>query len=170
MMNEFGNISNSENWNTIELVNKGWSDDIKYHITTYDNRQLLLRISDISAYISKKREYEVMKMLDSCDILMSRPLDFGICNNGKSVFILLTWIDGIDAEVVLSTLSAEEQYTLGYNAGIMLQKIHQIPAPENQEGWADRFNKKIDHKIKNYKACAIKIEKADMIIDYINKN
>ena len=170
IMKEFENISNSKDWETIELINRGWSDDTKYHITTYDNRQFLLRVSDISAYIIKKKEFENMKMLDSCDILMSRPLDFGICNNSKSVFILLTWIDGIDAEDVLTKLTSKEQYALGYKAGEMLKKIHQIPAPENQEGWAEHFNKKIDNKIKTFKACPIKIEKAKMIINYINKN
>lgn len=167
---EFENISGSEDWITIELVDKGWSDDIKYHITTCDNCQLLLRISDISAYDRKKREFDVMKMLDCCDILMSRPIDFGVCNSDKSVFILLSWIDGIDAEVELSRLTAKEQYALGYNAGKILRKIHQIPAPANQEGWAERFNKKINNKIKKYLSCAVKIEKADNIIDYINNN
>lgn len=170
MINEFQGISNSKDWNTIDLINKGWSTDIKYHIKTNDNRQLLLRISDISAFDRKKEEYEIMKMLDCCNILMSRPVDFGVCNNNKSVFILLTWLDGFDAEVVLSTLTTKEQYDLGYIAGKTLRIIHQILAPIYQEDWAERFNKKTDRKIRNYEACAIKIEKADKIIDYINDN
>lgn len=170
MINIFCDIPNSTNWNEIDLVNKGWSSDTKYHIKTNDNQQLLLRISDISNFNRKKQEYEVMKVIDSCNILMSKPIDFGVCNDNRNVYILLTWIDGIDAEVVLPTLTAKEQYSIGYNVGKALRKLHQIPAPANIKDWSQRFNKKIDRKIKNYRACSINIKKADKIIDYINDN
>jgi hypothetical protein len=103
-MNEFKDVPNSKYWKRIDLVDKGWSGDKKYHITTEDNCQLLLRVSDISAFNWKKEEYKVMKMLDSCNILMSRPIDFGVCNDNKSVFTLLTWLEGTEAEVALSAL------------------------------------------------------------------
>ncbi len=167
---EFQDISNSKDWDTITLVNKGWSNDIKYQIKTKDNRQLLLRISNVSTADRKKEEYEIMKMLGSYDVPMSKPIDYGVCNNGKSVFMLLTWLDGVDAEVALPTLTVKEQYNLGWDAGKILQKMHRIPAPENQENWVEYFNKKIDRKIRNYEACPIKIEKSNKIIDYINDN
>lgn len=84
--------------------------------------------------------------------------------------VLSWWIDGIDAEVVLPTLTTKEQYCLGFSVGKILRKLHQIPAPTNLKDWSQRFNKKIDKKIRNYKACSIKITKADKIIDYINDN
>lgn len=170
MINLFKDIPNSKDWDVIDLVNKGWSSDVKYHIKTNDNRQLLLRISDISTFDSKKEEYEVMKKLDNCDILMSRPIDFGVCNDNKNVFTLLTWLEGVDAAERLYTLSAKKQYELGYTSGKILRSIHEIPAPANQPDWKERFNKKIDQKIKNYNACVIKIENGDKFIDYINSN
>lgn len=170
MINEFRDIPISEEWLIVDLINKGWSNDKKYYIKTNGNRQYLLRISDISTYNRKKEEYKIMKALDALNILMSRPVDFGVCNNGNSVYILLTWIDGNDAEMKISSLTAEEQYNLGYNVGKTLRKIHTIPAPQNQEAWAVRFNRKIDQKIKNYNTCDVKIEKADMLINYINHN
>jgi aminoglycoside phosphotransferase (APT) family kinase protein len=170
MISEFKNIPNSKGWMRIDLVDKGWSGDKKYHITTEDNLQLLLRVSHISAFDCKKEEYKVMKMLDSCNILMSRPIDFGVCNDNKSVFTLLTWLEGTEAEVALSALTTEEQYCLGYNAGKALGELHKFPAPANLEAWSERFNRKIDQKIRNYEACEFKIEKSNKIIDYINDN
>jgi aminoglycoside phosphotransferase (APT) family kinase protein len=170
MLSEFKDIPGSKNWYTLDLIDKGWSNDKKYYVITNDNRQFLLRISDVSTFERKKEEYEMMKMLDSCDILMSRPIDFGVCNNGKSVFILLSWIEGNDAETVLPTLTTREQYDLGYSMGKALRKIHQIPASSHQEDWAEYFNKKVDRKISSYEACGIKIDKANKIIDYINDN
>lgn len=170
MIDIFTDIPDSKEWDTIELVNKGWSSDTKYHVKTKDNQSRLLRTSDISDFNRKKEEYEAMKKLKSCNILMSKPVDFGVCNNNKNVYILLTWICGTDAKDKLPSLSHEEQYTIGYNAGKMLRKLHQFPAPENAENWAERFNRKIDRKISSYKNCEIKVEKAENIIDYINDN
>ena len=50
--------------------------------------------------------------------------------------------------------------------------IHSIPAPETQEDWEARFNRKIDRKIVLYEACPIKYEngQAEAFIDYINNN
>ena len=81
---------------------------------------------------------------------MSRPIDFGICNNGKKVYTLFTWIDGKDAEAILPTLTDREQYNLGFKAGEVLRKIHQVPSPKNQIPWAERFNYKINRNIKAY--------------------
>lgn len=169
-MINFKDIPDFNNWKVIEPVNKGWSEDKKYYIETNDNSRLLLRISVISVYDRKKNEFEVMQMLNGCDIRMSRPIDFGICNDGKSVYILLTWLEGIDAEEALRKLPAKEQYKLGYEAGRILRKIHRIPAPENQMNWAERFNRKIDRNLKRYEECEIKFEKADKLIEYVNSN
>lgn len=84
--------------------------------------------------------------------------------------MLLTWIDGEDAEKILPTLKETEQYTLGINAGELLRKIHSIPAPENQMPWSERFNRKIDRKIFEYKNCGIKIPNDDKIFAYIAQN
>jgi len=170
MKDVFKDIPSSEDWEKIDLVDKGWSGEKKYHILTKDNHQLLLRISDISALTWKKEEFQVMEMLNSCNILMSRPIDFGVCNDNKNVFTLLTWLEGTDAEDQLSAFTAEEQYYLGFNAGKTLRELHKFPAPANLKPWSDRFNNKIDRKINNYKACEIKIEKGNKIIDYINDN
>lgn len=170
MIDFLKDIPNSEEWKNIHLVDKGWSDDIKYHIKTNDNRDLLLRISDISEFGRKKEEFESMKKLDEYDLLMSRPISFGRCNNNKKTFTLLTWVKGVDAQDKLCTLRADEQYNLGYNAGKALRKLHQVPAPENLESWSERFNKKINRKIRNYQECEIKVEKSEKIIDYINEN
>ncbi|MFZ5353518.1 MAG: aminoglycoside phosphotransferase family protein [Bacillota bacterium] len=165
----FQGIPGTENWASIKLIDRGWSDDIKYHIVTKDNHQLLLRISDISCINGKKEGYEALRSLDS-DIMISKPLDFGTCNNERSIYMLLTWLEGADAEEILPGLANEKQYELGYKTGQTLRKIHRVPAPSSLPAWSDRFNNKIDRKIRNYEKCAIKIEKADRIIKYINSN
>ncbi|CAH1054958.1 hypothetical protein [Paenibacillus pseudetheri] len=64
----------------------------------------MLRTSDISQYDQKKREYEAILLLEDKDILMSRPLQFGVCNAGQTVYFLIDWIDGEDAQEAIPSL------------------------------------------------------------------
>ena len=101
---------------------------------------------------------------------MCDPLEFGTCDKG--VYSIQTWIDGEDAETIMPHCPAAKQYAYGMDAGRFLRKIHSIPAPETQEDWEARFNRKIDRKIVLYEACPIKYEngQAEAFIDYINSN
>lgn len=100
----------------------------------------------------------------------SRPIDFGVCNGGKSVYQLLIWIDGEDAESVLPILTETEQYVLGIRSAEILRKIHSIPAPNTQEDWAVRFNRKTKRKIDNYRDCGLRFEDDEHVIAYIEQN
>jgi len=163
-------IPGSSKWQIVKAINKGWSNDHKYYIQTTDGREFLLRTSDISQYENKKREFEAIKQLDDIDILISRPIDFGICDNNQSVYSLLTWIKGEDAETVLPMLSHNEQYELGVKAGEVLKTIHQIPVPKDQVSWPELFNRKINRNIANYRACGIHLKGEDKILEYIEQN
>ncbi|MNO57019.1 Phosphotransferase enzyme family protein [compost metagenome] len=170
MTSFYKDIPDASTWEVIEPIHKGWSKDKKYYIKTFDGRERLLRTSEISEHDQKKREYEAMLLLEDHNILMSRPLQFGVCHKGQIVYSLLTWIDGEDAEKIIPMLSLEEQYQLGVTAGQYLKAIHQIPAGNNQMPWADYYNRKIDKYIANYKACGIVLKGADKVIPFIEAN
>ncbi len=168
-----GNIQDIKDYRAftkIEPVNKGWSRDKKHYIETVDGRKLLLRVADIAEYNRKKAEYEMMKQVAALGVPMSQPVDFGICDSGKSVYSLLTWCDGDDAETILPGLTETEQYVLGVKSGEILKLIHCIPAPIEQEEWSIRFNRKTSNKIERYKSCGIKFDGDDKIISYIENN
>jgi len=169
-MYDISNIAGFETFLKIELVDKGWSKDKKYYIETVDNRRLLLRISNISEYERKRIEFGMMQQLMELAIPMSQPIEFGICDRGNSVYVLLTWCDGEDAETRLPALTEIEQYNLGIKAGEILKKLHSIPASKAQEDWAIRFNKKINTKIKKYHDCGISFEGDTNIMAYIEQN
>jgi len=163
-------IKDYSSFKKIEPVDKGWSSDKKYYIETVDGRELLLRVADISEYGRKKIEFEMMKQVAALGVPMSQPLDFGICDNGKSVYLLLTWCDGEEAETALAHLTETEQYVLGIKSGEILKLMHSIPAPKEQEEWDIRFNRKTNNKIERYKACGIKLEDDEKFIGYIENN
>ena len=151
-----------------EKINKGWSADNKYLIKDDNNNKYLLRISSIDQYEKKLVEFDYLKKLEKIGLSMCKPIEFGTCDDG--VYIILSWIEGVDAQEYILNLSNKEQYEYGIIAGKELLKIHSLNAPSNIFDWEEKFNKKIDRKIKMYEDCPIKIDKANNLIEYINNN
>ncbi|WP_068501446.1 aminoglycoside phosphotransferase family protein [Paenibacillus kribbensis] len=167
----FSEIPGFSMWSNVEEIHKGWSSDKKYYVQTTDGRELLLRIADIAHYNRRKREFEAVKKLDHVEnLLMSRPLEFGICNDGQSVYSMFTWIEGEDAEKVLPSLNTAQQYQLGVQAGNALRKMHKVSAEQDQAPWAEYYNAKINRYIRNYKSCGILLKGADQAISFIEQN
>ena len=156
------------NFTAKESINKGWSSDKKYCVTDENGTRYLLRVSDIAQHDTKRSEFYMMKQVASLGVPMCQPIEFGICEEG--VYSIQEWIDGEDAEKVMSGYSDTEQYVYGLEAGRILRKIHSIPAPAEQEDWEKRFNRKINYKIQKYEECPIKYENGQVFIDYINEN
>lgn len=154
----------------IERITNGWSRDQKYYVETATKEKFLLRIAELSQYDKKKHEFEMMKRLAESGVPMSQPVDFGICDNGKRVYTLLTWCDGETAEIALPRMSEARQYQLGVAAGQILRNIHSIPAPTEQEPWDAFFNQKVDRKRKQYLDCGIKFEGDGLIMTYLDEN
>ena len=123
----FSDISGFERWESVEPLNKGWSTDKKYIVKTKEGEKLLLRIADGSELEQKKKEYEIIGKYAKLGFDMSKPMDFGVCDDGAHTYMLLTWVEGEDLESALPKLSKEEQYELGRCAGTILRRIHDIP-------------------------------------------
>ena len=152
----------------IEPITKGWSEDKKYCVTKENGTKYLLRVTPISRYETRKSLYEMLKQVVALDIPMCVPVEFGTCSGG--VYSLQSWINGEDLETVLPKLSETQAYALGLKAGEILRKIHSIPAPETQEDWEVRFNRKTDTKIEMYKNCGLRLDGDEHILKYIKKN
>ena len=151
-----------------EPILEGWSNDKKYCITDEKGERFLLRVSDAEQYDVKQSEFIMMQRVASLGIPMCLPIEFGICEEG--VYSIQSWIDGESAEDMIPLLKDKEQYEYGLESGRILRRIHSIPAPDSQEDWTVRFNRKIDTKIKNYRECPIKYPNGQAFIDYISAN
>lgn len=150
-------------------IDKGWSGDRKYQAVTAEGDRYLLRISSIDRLERKRREYEKMCEVAQLGIPMCLPVEFGTC--GEGVYSIQSWIDGQDAEELLVSMTREQQYKYGMDAGRILATIHTTPAPVDAPDWEMRFNAKIDRKIAMYEACELKYENGeDAFLDYIAQN
>ncbi|MHB1483090.1 MAG: aminoglycoside phosphotransferase family protein [Saccharofermentanales bacterium] len=161
-------IKNSDSYVKIEPIDKGWSEDKKYCVTKNDGMKYLLRVTPIARYERRKALFEVLEQVAALNIPMCLPVEFGVCEDG--VYALHSWINGEDAEKVLPDLYEVEQYILGDKSGEILRKIHSIPAPETQENWATRFNRKTNIKIQKYRECGLRFPGDEKVIEYIENN
>ena len=153
----------------IEPVRKGWSSDKKYYAETADKEQFLIRTADISQYEHKKTEFENMKKAAASGIPMQQPAGFGVCSDGTAVFLLLTWIDGEDAEKILPLLPEREQYVLGIKAGEILKQIQTAEVLPPSDDWFIRYGAKIDSYIQNYRDCGLSFEGDELLTAYIEQ-
>lgn len=105
-----------------QLIDKGWSGDKKYCAKTADGTKYLLRITPKE---KGGKQWDMFRMQQKCaelGIPMCLPVEIGECEEG--IYTIQTWIDGKDAEDVISHLNPSEQYALGFEAGKILKKIH----------------------------------------------
>lgn len=151
-----------------ELIEKGWSDDKKYKVTTSDGKTCLYRVSPAEQYERKKREYEYMKMVAALEIPMCLPIEFG-CND-EGVYSIQSFIDGVDAEEMIENLTDSEIYSYGLDSGRILKKVHSLKAPANAPLWEVRFNAKIERKLKMYAECPMKYEDGDRFTEFIESH
>lgn len=160
-------IPNFDTFVKVEPINKGWSGDKKYYIETKEGQRLLLRVSDISAYEEKQHEFAIMKKMSAAGIKMSLPLSFGVCENGKSVYLLLSWCDGEEAKRVLANLSDAEQYTFGQKAANVLKQMKTIDYKPASLEWAKIYQERVARYIELYYKCGYTFDGDDVVISYL---
>ena len=153
-----------------EPISKGWSDDKKFCVETANGQRLLLRVSEIDEQHRKGAEYNMMERAFNHGIPTSRPVEFGYCDDGKSVYQLSEWLDGEDVDAVMPLISKTEQYVIGLKAGEVLHKLHNLPAPKDAEPWANFFYRKVQGRIDFYNSNPIKSENGDIVVRYLKEN
>ena len=163
-------IAASATWSLIKPIDKGWSRDKKYYIESNSGERYLLRLADAKYSEAKQREYQVMAGVAKLGLNMSQPLDLGVCGEGQYVYTLLTWVEGLPLDEVVTTFSNEAQYKLGAKAGVILRTLHSIPAPPEQECWEQRMCRKIALHLEKYRACGIQVAGEEHAMQYIEQN
>lgn len=170
MKNYFTDIHESSDWRIITEIAEGWSSDQKYYIETKDNRKLLLRVADSSLKKQKKLEFERITALSSVSFSMSQPISFGTCNYGESVYMLLTWVEGVPLRSKLLKMPVAEQYDMGRMAGKMLKEIHSVPVVDKHIQTPEARREHKLNKIKIYETSYVRVDGDQPVIDYVRKN
>ncbi len=161
-------ILGGERFISAKPIEKGWSEDKKFCVTDATGIKYLLRISPIARYDIRKALFDILEKVAALGIPMCLPIEFGTCDDG--VYSLQSWIDGEDLDAALPLMSETEQYVLGMQSGELARKMHTLPAPDTQEEWESRFNRKTDIRIKKYQECGLRFEGDEYVFAYIEQN
>jgi len=163
-------IPQYESWAKIEPIGRGWTTDRKYYVESKKGKKLVLRLCDISLYNQKKAEFEALTKIAGMGIPTSQPLEFGVCNDGKSCYTLLTWLEGEDADSAVRRLPPEEDREIGLRAGELLKKIHMFPAPDGLPPLYDVFCREWEQKRPEYERCGVCSPHDEAYLAYIQEN
>ncbi|SFI81616.1 MULTISPECIES: aminoglycoside phosphotransferase family protein [unclassified Bacillus (in: firmicutes)] len=158
-----------QNAKKIEGLSKGYSPDKKY-VAHLDNEKLLLRVGDIQGYKKKKTEFQILQNIKNLGVKSPQPIDIGMIEEFNSCYNIYSFIDGVDAKDMIQTLTKEDQYKIGIEAGIQLSRMHSYEAPSTINTWYDRAMEKHYRYLNAYKSCGIKIKNDEKIIDFIEEN
>ncbi len=163
-------LTEKYNWVEIKKIKKGMSGDMKYKVKDKFGKNLLLRVAEIDAYQVKKHEYELIQKWNQYNIPMPKAVDFGTCNDGKEVYTLLEWIEGVEVQDVLSSMNRVEKYELGKKSGRILRKIHTITIPNYSVGWSEQYFTVINERLEAFKHENVNFAGDDIILNYLEKN
>lgn len=141
-------------------ITKGFSQDQKY-VALLNNEKVLVRLFDVHHQSRKEQEFAIMQKAFTSGINCSKPIAL---EPGKMV---LSYIEGTDAEDAIHTLNAQQQYDLGVAASGDLQKIHTIKADENT--WYESQTAKYRRYITRYHELPLKIEGDTQIMHFIEQ-
>jgi aminoglycoside phosphotransferase (APT) family kinase protein len=161
-------IPGANDWKRISKIEAGWSIDEKYMVEHKDGSRYLVRLSPIEYHAIKQKEFEILKNISHKNI--THPIDCGICNGGKTAYLIFHWVEGVEVEPIISKMSALDQYKLGLSSGVLLKEIHGLKIGKQDQTWSERYSKKIERNIKNYLSCGYQIEGFSEIINYIREN
>lgn len=167
----FTGISGADTFSTVKEIEKGMSGDRKYYIETIEGKKLLLRITEASNYETKKKDYEFLLCLNKASLPVPKAIDFGTCDNGESVYMLLEWMEGEEAEKIVPNMAKEKQYSIGLKSGQILRAIHEYSTIKGMEqDWYDRYFEVIHPRIETYKNEGIPFDGAEEILFFMEEN
>lgn len=162
-------IEGNPRWSRVEPVTKGFSADKKYHVWDQSGGEYLLRISHDKLFRQKWEQFALLRQLARQDIPASRPVEFGRIDE-EHIYLLLSWIRGVDAETHIACADSEVAYELGLRGGEILRKIHAVEIKTSEESWDVRYQKMVDQRIKDFKNCPLDLPQKDVYLSYVEKN
>lgn len=151
------------------LVDKGWSADRKYLVMMKDRTRALLRISDISMLERKKEEFAFIRRVYGSGVRCSIPYAFGTCEDGRSCGMLLSYLEGDEAETAMPRIPLEGQHRLGMEAGRILKRIHSLDPLRGPFDWRERMTRKVETKKKIFLDSGIRFDGYGILVAHITE-
>ncbi|MEI4770052.1 aminoglycoside phosphotransferase family protein [Psychrobacillus sp. FJAT-51614] len=154
----------------VEPLSKGYSPDKKYVVVDNYGKKYVLRIIVLDGYERKKEEFQILRDIEEYKVQAPKPVDIGVLEDLGICYNIYSYMEGKDVKESIPSLTEQEQYEIGIEAGRDLARIHLHPAPSTIKPWYERAVQKHYRYLDAYKNCGIKIEHDDKIMDFIESN
>ncbi|MBB3111249.1 aminoglycoside phosphotransferase (APT) family kinase protein [Paenibacillus phyllosphaerae] len=154
---------------SIEPITKGYSNDRKYRVTEHDGAAYVLRVFDITEYERRSEELDWVAKVVDLGVRCSKPVASGASEALGLAYMMLTYVEGEDAEHALPLLNERQQYEVGVEAGRELARMHTIAAPGHIATWEERIVRKYENYRRAYETCGAELKGYSAVDDFIWK-
>lgn len=156
----------------VQKIKEGYSDERKYMLIAPGNNNYLLRITEPASegiIQRKKAEFDIIRNLKPYSDKIPDAPYFGISKDNSLCFMILSFIEGVNAEQSLPKYCDDVQYRIGVAAGNELRKMHSMKAPAWYPGWYETKKRKHAYYLRGLRECHLKCEDIDLdgIITYV---
>lgn len=152
----------------ISKIHKGFSYDGKYLVYEGgDKPAYVLRTAALKQTERKRREFEIVGHIHGLGVRTSEPVAFGTVEALDLCYMVFRYIEGEDASESLLLMTANEQYSVGVEAGQELLRMHEVEAPGNMEVWSARIIAKYNRQLTEYRRGGVKLPEEQAIIAFI---
>jgi aminoglycoside phosphotransferase len=154
---------------TLIPITKGYSFDLKY-VTQWNGQRVLLRIYELA--LSERVQDKVVKMraFRERGVRCQEVYAFGVIPEENFCYTIFSFLEGEDGEVALSSLTEAEQYRAGYEAGVDLWKMHELPIVASKSDHMAFVTTKFEKAVERYLKLETRIPYDQKIIDYVRRN
>ncbi len=148
----------------ISQIEKGFSSDKKFKITTGDGN-FLLRLSQMQTFSNKAKEFELMRKAHEIGVRCNNPIIMLKNDEQNSVCALYSYLPGMDAEDNIAKMPEEIQYESGIEAGEDLRRINSLKCETNN--WKERKWKKHEYYLNRYYKHDYRFENDKKVLKFI---
>ncbi|MGH0432214.1 aminoglycoside phosphotransferase family protein [Bacillus hominis] len=152
------------------VISKGFSFDEKYKIELESGETYFIKVCDSSYFERKQEEYEYMQLLEPLHIPMPKLIHFISLPELKKCVQVFEWIDGLDGEDILRTLSIEEQYRAGKKAGEVLKTIHLVEKEGTSNSWKMSIWSKYERYLEALKEYEVDFLNLNIVLNFVENH
>lgn len=151
-------------------INKGFSYEEKWMVKLHNGEELFIKIYDSNKCSHAKSVYTYLEKFYNAGLIVPRPIQFIELPDDHICIQIVANVSGFDGEEYLQTLSNEQQYLLGYQAGKELLKLHSFKQETTSTIWeVDRLTK-YERYLDALNDSTISFEGLDTIFKFVDKH
>ena len=169
-MHRFADIPLAYRFADVREITEGMSGDRKYRIAVTNGEHWLLRIADVAEYDTKRKDAMYLHRLWQAGLPVPKVIASGPCEGGKSVYTLLEWMEGTEAEQTVPQLPQNEQYAFGIKSGEILRAIHENTAMPHMGSWLQRYCDVMQPRFDAYREKGEPFAGSDTVLRFLEDN